>query len=191
MIYTILLQIPFSLNLGAFGSKFLFIPRQLYRWTRHSLTHSLADWLNHYHCWETLPEIDPRDLFKKIQRSIYPFNTIHPLIAPLCYISLMSFEYITNTISIVQYPTNAMPHISSWLQGWRMDGMGRMLCDLWWWKQEENKGGRPTTRERRKCVPKSSGNRPLQYDKMPRCSLTIWTFDFNQLNIKHHPPGVW
>ena len=128
---------------------------------------------------------------KKIQRSIYPSNTIHPLKAPLCYISLMSFEYIINTISIVQYPTNAMLHISSWLQGWRMDGMGRMLCDLRWWKHDENKGGRPTTRERRKWVPKSGGNRPVQYYKMPRCSLTIWPFDFHHPNNKHHPPGVW
>ena len=117
------------------------------------------------------------------KKSIYPSNTIHPLIATLCFISHMPFEYITNTISIVQYPTNAMLHISSWLQGWRMDGMGRMLCDLWWWKQEENKGGRPTTRERRKCVPKSGGNRPVQYAKMPRCSLTIWPFDFHHSNI--------
>ena len=120
----------------------------------------------------------------KIQRSICPSNTIHPLIATLCFISHMPFEYITNTISIVQYPTNAMLHISSWLQGWRMDGMGRMLCDLRWWKQEENKGGRPTTRERRKWVPKSGGNRPVQYYiALPRCSLTIWPFDFHHINI--------
>ena len=39
-------------------------------------------------------------------------------------------------------------------------------------------------------MPKSGGNRPVQYYKMPRCSLTIWPFDFHYSNIKPPPRGM-